>query len=121
MQPLFPQNQAFAAPIIQVPISQTNPPNLVFNQTSPLVINPVKFDPESCKLSPVTVQCPICHSIITTEVETICSFKAVCLFLSIGCPFYIILQKCYKKDLCCQDAIHSCTNCGAQIAKYEAC
>ena len=129
MEPLFPpqqnQNQPLlVTPLPQAPTSQINPYNssiIVKNQSSPFIINPLTGNTEYLTLSPVTLQCPFCHAIITTEVETSCSYGAVCLCLCIGLLCYSSSQKNNHKEFCCKNAVHSCPNCGAQIAKYNAC
>ena len=111
----------YAAPIAnrRRPMESTN--SLIINQTSPSVITTVVINPDYFKLNPITIQCPFCHRMITTDVKTSWSCLALCLWGFTGWIPYFCIQCCRGKELCCQNAVHYCPCCNNQIGKYSAC
>ena len=102
-----PQNQAYGQP--GQPI--------VINQQSPVMMaNPLMF-----KTTPIALTCIFCKKPCTTVVQQKCNVCACLLCWCTGLIFYVCVQCCRQKDICCCDATHTCPNCGQVVGTYTAC
>ena len=102
-----PQNQAYGQP--GQPI--------VINQQSPVMMaNPLMF-----KTTPIALTCIFCNKPCTTVVQKKCNVCACLLCWCTGLIFYVCVQCCRQKDICCCDATHTCPNCGQVVGTYTAC
>ncbi len=101
-----------------VPMPMGGMPNtIVINQQSPnQMMNPNMF-----KTNPIAMNCGFCNKTITTTVVKKCNCCACCLCWFTGVCFYLCVQACRGKDLCCYDATHTCPNCGNVVGTYIAC
>ena len=112
----------YAAPIIpdSVPVNTNQPLPVVTNQQTPLLQTTLLINPDLFKLDPVSVQCPFCNTMVTTNVET--SWNClVCCWCWCFFVLYLIVQLVRGKSLLCNDAKHICPHCGKTIAQYSAC
>ena len=117
-QPVMaPMPNQYGQPATAPPGSVPMPNAIVINQQSPAVM----INPEVFKLNPVTINCPSCGKTITTVVTQNFSCLACLLCCCTSLICYLIIQTCRGKDLCCQDADHTCPYCGRLIASYKAC
>ena len=89
---------------------------IVVNQYTPAIIRTYEFG-----TNPITITCPFCKIPITTETE--CEFNccSCCLCLLVGCLFFMCIQLCRGKSICCNDIIHRCPNCRRYLGKYSSC
>jgi len=116
-QAMPPMPNQYGQPATAPPGSVPMPNAIVINQQSPgMMLNPDMF-----KLNPVNINCPSCGKIITTVVTQNFSCLACLLCCCTGLVCYLLIQVCRGKDICCQDADHTCPYCGRLIASYKAC
>ena len=110
-QPQYGQPVANAVP-------QGGMPNtIVVNQQVPAVmINPNMF-----KTTPIAITCTFCNKPITTTVTQKFNCCACCLCWFTGLIWYVCIQLCRGKDICCYDASHTCPYCGNVGGTYTAC
>ena len=123
MKPATPtdvsRDQTYGAAIVN---TSSSPTAVVITQPVPvtteanLVLNPDLF-----KRKPITIKCPYCNNTVNTKVKEIYSCKACCLCCITGVCFYICVQACRDKDICCFDAEHTCPTCGKRLGNYKAC
>ena len=110
----------------QNPMNPYGQPVLVPQQyppPQPVIINqPVAVvDPRMFKTTPVALTCMFCNTPITTVVRTTCNCCACVLCWFTGLLFYVCVQCCRDKDICCYDAVHKCPHCGNIVGTYTAC
>ena len=89
---------------------------IVVNQYSPTIIRPYEFG--TC---PMSIVCMFCRHPITTNTDCECNCGSFCLCCLIGYLFFMWVQLCRGKSICCCDVIHKCPNCGAFLGKYTSC
>ena len=97
--------------------SQQMPSSIVLNQQEPSVFIP----PNMFKLQPVSLNCNFCHKPITTTVTQEFNCCACLLCWCTGLLWYVCIQACRGKDICCYDARHTCPSCGNVLGQYTAC
>ena len=91
--------------------------SIVINQQSPaLLLHPGMF-----KTTSVALNCTFCHKPITTSVTKNINLCACLLCWFTALIFYVIIQSCRNKDICCYDATHICPYCGNVVGTYTAC
>ena len=89
---------------------------IVVNQYTPTIIREYKFG-----TSPISLICIFCKSPITTETECEFNCGSCCLCLLVGCLFFMCIQLCRGKSICCNDIIHKCPNCRRILGRYTSC
>ena len=109
-------NQNTVSPLYGQPVVAPAPvmPVVVTNQEQ-------MIDPKIFKTHPVAIKCQFCKRPMTTNVTKQCNVCACCLCYFTGIVFYVCVQACRGKDLCCYDAEHRCPFCGNVAGTYTAC
>ena len=115
--PLPQQQPQYGQPIASPVVAQTGMPTIVLNQQVPHT--PV--DPRLFKTNPLAIRCMFCQQPITTLVNKQFNCLACFLCFCTGIIFYVCIQACRRKDLCCYDAVHLCPNCGKTVGTYNTC
>ena len=111
-------NKNYAPPIINNrPITNSNP--IIKNQTSSA--NIVLFNPNILYLDPITIRCPLCQRLVTTNVENSCNYRSLFLFCITGFIPYFCIQCNRYKGYCCRNAVHYCPKCNGKIGIYSSC
>jgi hypothetical protein len=111
------QQPQYGQPIANAVPSTGMPNAIVINQQSRgAMVNPNVF-----KTSPISITCTFCSKPITTTVKEECNCLAFCLCCFTGVIFYLIIQACRDKDLCFDNATHTCPYCGNVVGTYNAC
>ena len=113
METQYPM-QPYGQPAL-VPNRGAVPPAVVINQPVGIV-NPKMF-----KTTPVALTCIFCNKPMTTQVTTTCNCCACILCWCTGLVFYVCVQCCRDKDICCYDAVHRCPHCSNIVGTYTAC
>ena len=96
---------------------QPAPNTIVVNQQGPATM----VHPDMFKTTPVALNCTFCHKPITTNVSKTFNCCACCLCYFTGIIWYVCIQACRGKDICCYDASHTCPYCGNVVGTYTAC
>lgn len=81
----------------------------------------VEQDNKMFKTTPVVATCPSCKQTGATTVTTSFSWCNYCCYFLTTPLTWIIYQCCRGKAYSCNDAVHHCFSCGAQVYRYEAC
>ena len=105
VNPLYGQPVVAPAPVM--PVVVTNQEQMI--------------DPKIFKTHPVAIKCQFCKRPMTTKVTKQCNCCACCLCYFTGIVFYVCVQACRGKDLCCYDAEHRCPFCDNVAGTYTAC
>ena len=96
----------------------------VISYNRPIVVNqniPTIFKTYEFGTSPISLICQFCKCPITTNTECEFNCGSCCLCLLTGCLFFMCIQLCRGKSICCNDIIHKCPKCGAFLGKYTSC
>ena len=93
------------------------PNAVVINQQSPTLL----LRPDQYKSTPVCATCPSCHQTMTTVITKKCNCCACLLCWLTGVVFFVCIQMCRGKDLCCCDVDHTCPRCNALVGSYTPC
>ena len=110
-----PMNPPYGQPALVPP--QGPPVVVIQNQEQPVaVINPNMF-----KTTPIALTCMFCKKPVTTNVRRTCNVCACLLCYFTGLVFYVCVQCCRGKDICCYDAEHTCPQCGNVVGTYNSC
>ena len=96
---------------------QETPNSIVINQQSPAVM----IHPGMFKTNAIALNCTFCHKPITTNVNKTFNCCACCLCYFTGILWYVCIQACRGKDICCYNATHTCPYCGNVVGTYQAC
>ena len=112
VQPLIPPNQS-PQPGYVIPQQP-----VVTNQVQPQVVNVINYN---FGTTPIMMNCQFCKSPINTTVEKQWNCCTCCLCWMTGLVFFICVQSCRGKELCCYDAVHKCPNCGQILGYYNSC
>ena len=116
METQNPMNPGYGRPAL-FPNQGAGVPPIIVNQQAPVaVVNPNMF-----KTTPVALTCPFCHKTMTTNVKQSCNCCSILLCWVTCLAFYVIVQCCRGKDLCCCDATHTCPHCGNVVGTYTSC
>ena len=105
-------NQPYGTPAL----NQGPPQAVIITNQNPGVVNPDMF-----KTHPVALTCMFCKKPMTTNVNTTCNVCACLLCYLTGIAFYVCVQACRGRDLCCYDAEHRCPHCNNVVGTYTAC
>ena len=112
----------YGGPVVQGPPQPAAVVPIVVNQPMPVVVaTPIIMNPDLFKLNPVSIQCPFCLNMITTNVIKNWNCGACCLFCWTGWLIYLCIQLSSGKEFCCCDAVHTCPVCNKPIGTYKAC
>ena len=93
--------------------------DIIVNQVKPIIVDKLDYNTK-LGTAPMFMICPKCKAPIITNVET--SFNMlnfICCFCNLGI-LWSCWQICKDKELSCNDAIHTCPNCGKEVDKYES-
>ena len=125
-------NNETTAHIVQTP----NYPNLAYGQPiappappDPKIVIVNQKDPDSSHIpgpkdfmiDPITFKCPFCGKMMATEVTKDINICACLFCYCTGLIFYISIQACRGKSLCCWNAVHRCPFCHNVVGHYSAC
>ena len=114
------QNQlqpGYGQPAALFPNQQGGKRTIIINQQQPVTI----ANPNMFKTTPVATTCPFCRKTMTTNVSTSCNCCSVLLCWFTCLAFYVCVQCCRGKDICCYDAKHTCPHCGGLVGTYTSC
>ena len=111
------------AKIIQPPTG----PNLTYGKPAvtpngppqSVIVNQVR--PDDFKVDPIALKCQFCGKMVTTKVKKDINICACLLCYCTCLLFYICVQLCRGKSLCCWNAEHRCPQCGNVVGTYSAC
>ena len=103
--------------VVPVPVPAPPTTNVLVNQQGPA--NQVA--PENYKCVPISTVCLFCKRTMTTKVSKTLNICACLLCYCTGIIFYVAVQACRHKDLCCWDAEHRCPFCGNVVGNYNSC
>ena len=108
-------NPLYGQPVVVQPPMITPVPVPVQNNNEPMI------DPKIFKTHPVAIKCQFCKRPMTTKVTKQFNLCACLLCYCTGIGFYVCVQACRGKDLCCFDAEHRCPFCDNVAGTYIAC
>jgi len=92
---------------------------IITTQTSieekPVIVASTEFRDD-----PVSMKCPFCLNVITTQTESKFNFVACfcCLIFNL---LYCCFQICLNKNPCCWDIKHKCPKCGRILGYFKSC
>jgi len=131
VQPPYPIQQQPQPQIIAYPPTIAAPPNMVVYNMGPVPqVQMVQSAgtyfvnaPQAVQSSPksVAVQCPNCHSVVTTKIKKEPGDKAVllcCILCILGCDLGCCFIPFVIDSL--QDVKHKCPRCHFHLGKYKA-
>lgn len=93
---------------------------IVTTQTSIIEEKPVIIVQPNFGSNPVSMTCPHCKTLITTQTDPKLNFLACCCCLLFSI-YYFCFQLCVGKNPCCCDVIHRCPKCGMILGEYDSC
>ena len=78
------------------------------------------IDPSHFGSMPVSTYCPMCRFPITTKSTKNCNCCSLicCIFCFSN---WLCFQYCAKKEMTCNNYVHTCPKCGFIIGNYNAC